>query len=108
MGDTNTQNAQLAAILAAGVPQSYIDANPQFKNGSWIDPQDTPKYITGYQSSSSNAYSFDPNKFLPDIQKQADNIYNPQKAQIAALQGIQSAQTAQNRITTQKDLHKIH
>jgi len=114
MGSIAIQNEQIKSILAAGVPQSYIDANPQFRNGSWIDPQDTPKYISGFQGSGQSpiptlnqlagqTYQFDPNKYLPGIQQTAGSIYDPQRAQIQALQGLQTSQTEQARIRTKED-----
>jgi hypothetical protein len=128
MGNINIQNAELQKILQAGVPQSYIDANPQFKNGNWIDPQDTPKYISGWQSQISQTpqtpqvgqqsgvptleslagqqYQFDPSKYLPQIQQTAESIYSPQQAQIDALRGLQTSQTEQARIRTKEDFAK--
>lgn len=122
MGNTTIQSAEIQKILAAGVPQSYIDANPQFRNGSWIDPQDTPKYISGYQSTNPVAqapsnipslndlagqtYQFDPNQYLPQIQQTAGSIYDPQRAQIQALSQLQTSQAEQARIRTQEDFAK--
>jgi hypothetical protein len=51
MGNTATQNAEIQKILAAGVPQSYIDAHPELRKGDWIDPQDTQRFIDSWNAS---------------------------------------------------------
>jgi len=123
MGDINTQNSEIQKILAAGVPQSYIDANPQYRNGNWIDPQDTPKYISAWQASNptpststsniptlndlaGQSYQFDPNQYLPGIQATASSIYDPQKASLDALSKLSQSQYEQNTIKTQDQFAK--
>lgn len=121
MGNTTIQNQQIQSLLGQGVSQQFIDSNPQFKNGQWIDPQDTPKYLSAWQQSGQGAsnsniptlndlagqkYEFDPSQYLPGIQQTASSIYDPQRAQIDALAQLQTSQTEQARIRTQEDFAK--
>lgn len=57
------------------------------------------------QSIASQEYAFDPNKYLPGIQQQADAIYAPQQAQLEAIRLLQQSQYEDQRITTNKDFN---
>lgn len=60
----------------------------------------TPTYTPG------QSFSFDPNQYLPKIQQTASALYDPQKAQIQALQQIGSSKTEQAKVTTNKQFDK--
>lgn len=51
-------------------------------------------------------FSFDSNQYLPGIQQQASSIYDPQRAQIQALQSIGQQQAQQQKVTTNEQFDK--
>jgi len=64
-------------------------------------PATTPTYTAPTYTPGQN-YSFDPNQYLPGIQKTAASIYDPQAAQLKALQQISQNQMANTKVTTEK------
>ena len=69
-------------------------------------PTNTPSNIPTLEQLAGQTFQFDPTKYLPDIQKNADLIYTPQQANIDALKAIQTSQTEKARITTHEDFAK--
>lgn len=53
MGNTATQNAQIKKLLAAGMTIDFINAHPEFKDGTWIDPQDVSKYLNAWKKDKA-------------------------------------------------------
>jgi hypothetical protein len=114
--------ANVNKLLAAGVPQYYIDMNKMGKyvgnseysniSGTW---QTSPYNVAGQMATSgvpslgdlaSQKYQFDPNQYLPGIQTTAESIYAPQRAQLEALRQLQSSTAEQSRLKTNADFDK--
>ena len=55
---------------------------------------------------SPSGYSFDANKYLPQIQQTAASIYDPQQAQIEALSQLGTSQAEQSRVRTKEQFAK--
>lgn len=64
-----------------------------------------PVYQAPTYTPGSN-FSFDPNTYLPQVQQQANSIYDPQTAQLKALQQLGQTQEKQNEVTTNADFDK--
>lgn len=113
---------QLVSQYGQGM-QDYINSqrgNYQgVMKGVTVDKQDVGRVTAGFQGwkptgaatstiptlndLAGQQYQFDPNKYLPGIQQTASSIYDPQRAQIQALQGLQTSQTEQARVRTKED-----
>lgn len=65
-------------------------------------PAVTPSLYTAPTYTPGQNFTFDTQTVLPQIQQQASSIYDPQKANLEALQKVSQAQTAQTKITTEK------
>lgn len=120
------KSGALQQVVDAGVPMSYINSLRSYGksgplNGVNLDPQDVNRTIASYQGSPeqgmnqtrgqlqdllSAEYQFDPMRFLPGIQQQADAIYNPQQAQLEALRLLQREQYKDASITTNKQFEE--
>jgi len=88
-----------------GLPETRItQSNPALgmPNLNPLVPQQIPQQMPQQQG----AYNFDASQFLPGIQQTASSIYDPQKAQLQALQALGSSKTEQARITTKSDFAK--
>ena len=64
-----------------------------------------PVYTAPTYTPGSN-FSFDPNTYLPQVQQQANSIYDPQTAQLKALQALGQTQEKQSEVTTNADFDK--
>src|SRR5664280_2803351 len=112
MATAQESSVNAAALVAQGIPQSFIDSQLALgksgaANGSFIDTKDmagftsayntyktSPAYgmsqISGQLSNlTSQNYTFDPNQYLPGIQSTANSIYSPQQAQLEAIRQLQ-------------------
>ena len=106
-------NQYKTQLQTAGYDPS-VWKNPGSGYGNFIDSTEYARITqgppTGVTSNiptlndlAGQTYQFDPNKYLPGIQQTAGSIYDPQRAQIQALQGLQTSQTEQARIRTKED-----
>jgi len=120
--DPNVSAQNVQSLLSKGIPQYFVDMN---KKGKYVNQNEynyiasswktSPYNVTTQMKKSgipslgdlaSQKYSFDPNQYLPEIQKTAESIYAPQRAQLEALRQLQSSQAEQTRIKTNADFDK--
>ena len=115
MGQIADTQANIASLKAQGVPDTAITGY-----GGRLNASETSSILNKYQQANgpgaqvqsgiaalgSQQYQFDPNKYLPAIQGQADSIYSPQSLQLQAIRELQQAQTHDTRIQTEKDFTK--
>lgn len=129
MANSQESSANAAALVAQGIPQSFIDSQLALgkggpANGSFIDTQDMAGFTSAYntfQNSPQNQmnnlsgqmanltsqqYQFDAADYLPKITETANSIYSPQQAQLEAIRQLQNASAADTKVQTEKDFAK--
>ena len=89
-----------------GLPTATTTPAVATTNPVTTTPATTLPTITSPTYTPGQNFTFDPNTYLPAIQTQAASIYDPQTAQLKALQQISQNQTAQSKITTQQQFDK--
>ena len=99
------------SLLAAGVSPSFIAQ----KQGQWnqhINPEERTALqsqweqsgqVGGVEALKDTKHDWDPNKYLPGIQQQSGAIYDPQQAQLKALQELSASQSSETRMKTQEE-----
>jgi len=110
-----TSNAQSAANIQGLVDQGYTQAQiNSFDYGDHLNPTEAQQFVTqagpsGIQQAknklsdvASQEYAFDPQKYLPGIQSQAEAIFSPQKEQLEALRQLQASQASEAALTTEE------
>lgn len=110
MGAIQDSQNNIASLKAAGVPDSAITGY-----GGRLDSNETNNILSTYKignvqnqigALTSQTYQFDPQKYLPGIQSQADSIYTPQAAQLEAIRQLQNVSAQDTRVQTEKDFAK--
>lgn len=101
-------------LVSQGVGADWL----QQKTGGAVENKSRNSLLSEWQGSNANPavgipkalsnlasqeYQFDPMKYLPGIQQQADAIYSPQQAQLEAIRLLQGSQYEDQAITTNKE-----
>ena len=107
------QKGRLGTGDATSIYNTYTNANqtpntptiPSLGQLSTMGTQPSAGIPT-LSSLAGQSFQFDPNQYLPQIQQQAAGIYDPQTAQLKALQALGQTQTQQKTVTTNADFDK--
>lgn len=113
MATSSEQSANnIQSLIGQGYTQDQIGS---FDYGKKLNSNEMQAFIAktgasplaqareGMQTAASQTYEFDPNKYLPGIQQQAEAIYAPQQAQLEAIRQLQSLSYEDAKATTEKD-----
>ena len=104
--------ANLQSLYQSGYTPQQVAS---FNYGDHLNPNELASFKSTTQPGSkvpnlndltSQTYQFDPNKYLPQINQTASSIYDPQRAQIQALQQLQTSQPEQATVKTKEQFAK--